>query len=298
MSPDPSNVLRRARRPPSSAPRRVSLLAALAVASAIRACTAQPPPGAAVRVALYVGAGTAPTSAGNLTAVLSAMVSRGALASLSRMQAADVAGLSRAAFDLFVVPGGTGSSEYKALGAAGAAAVRAFARAGGGYYGTCAGAFLAGTDTCCDAPMAGYCGGGTGCSPSATALGLVDMGAAEPWDRGHGYVSVSFSDATVRALRLDAGRYGGGKNVSVLYYQGPIQDRGYAGRFEANATFETEIATGHPQWTTGQMVHTPALVTTTFGAGRVLLSSPHPEETVPRLDDVVEAYALWAAGAI
>ena len=33
-------------------------------------------------------------------------------------------------------------------------------------------------------------------------------------------------------------------------------------------------------------------------SGRVLLSTPHPEETVPRLDDMVTAYLLWAARAI
>jgi hypothetical protein len=262
------------------------------------AAAAPAPPGAAVRVALYVGAGTAPTSAGNLTAVFGVMVARGALASFSRLAAADVPGLSRASADVFVVPGGTGSAEFKALGAAGAAAVRAFVTAGGGYYGTCAGAFLAGHESCCSQAMPGYCGGATGCAPSPTALGLVDMGVAEPWDRGHGYVTLAYTAAAVAALRLDASRYGGGRNVSVLYYQGPVQSRGYAGRFSSNATYTSEIASLHPQWTTGQMVGTPALVTAGFGAGRVLLSSPHPEETVPRLDDVVEAYVLWAAGAI
>ena len=46
------------------------------------------------------------------------------------------------------------------------------------------------------------------------------------------------------------------------------------------------------------MVDTPSLLHTTYGAGRVLISSPHPEETIPRLDDLVEAYVLWAGKAI
>lgn len=52
-----------------------------------------------------------------------------------------------------------------------------------------------------------------------------------------------------------------------------------------------------------QMINTPSLVMTEYPlkgpkSGRVLLSTPHPEETVPRLDDVVTAYLLWAARAI
>lgn len=48
----------------------------------------------------------------------------------------------------------------------------------------------------------------------------------------------------------------------------------------------------------GQMVGAPALLLATHRSGRVLLSPPHPEETVPRLDDVVEAYVLYASGAL
>ena len=119
-------------------------------------------------------------------------------------------------------------------------------------------------------------------------------------DRGHGVVEVLYSDAAIAALRLDAATYSG-KNVSVLYYQGPIMDKTYKTTgFESLATFETEIHSGHTKYTTGQMVGAPALLRTTYGAGagRVLISPPHPEETIPRLDDVVQAYVLWAAGAI
>jgi hypothetical protein len=67
------------------------------------------------------------------------------------------------------------------------------------------------------------------------------------------------------------------------------------------ATFTSELHSGHPQFTTGQMLGAPGLVWATYGGaagGRVLVSPPHPEETVPRLDDVIEAYVLWAARAI
>ena len=64
------------------------------------------------------------------------------------------------------------------------------------------------------------------------------------------------------------------------------------------ATFTTEIHSGHTQYTTGQMVGAPALMMTTYGQGRVLISPPHPEETAPRMDDLVKAYTLWAARAL
>jgi glutamine amidotransferase-like uncharacterized protein len=229
--------------------------------------------------------------------VLSNMQSAGTI-TLALLQGPDVANLSPADFDLVVFPGGGGSAEAAGIGAAGEAAVKAFVRAGKGYYGTCAGAFLAGSQTCCDVLIPGYCNGRVGCVQSSYGMGLVDMGAAEPWDRGHGYVTMAYSSAAVSMLRLDATMYGPAYNTSVLYYQGPIQDKSYPGKFVAGASYTTEISSGHTQYTKGQMVGTPSLVTTMYGKGRVLLSSPHPEETIPRLDDVVEAYTLWAAGAI
>ena len=123
------------------------------------------------------------------------------------------------------------------------------------------------------------------------------MGVAEPWDRGHGYVDMLFNSDAIAALQLDKGTYAG-KNVSLLYFQGPIHDRSYKGAFTTGATFLSEIHTLHTPYTEGQMINTPSLVFTEYGKGRVLLSTPHPEETVPRLDDIVKAYLLWAARAI
>ena len=68
--------------------------------------------------------------------------------------------------------------------------------------------------------------------------------------------------------------------------------------FEVLATYRSEIHSGWPAWTTGQMVGTPAIVTSSHGAGRVLLSSPHPEMTAPLLYDLIVAYVRWAARVI
>jgi hypothetical protein len=124
----------------------------------------------------------------------------------------------------------------------------------------------------------------------------VDAGVAEPWDRGHGEVDVQWTAEAVAMLRLPA--VYAQRPFSVHYYQGPILDRAYAGNYSAGALFMTEIHSKHPELTTGQMVGTPAMFKTTYGAGRVLISPPHPEETMPRLDDVLRAYTLWVGRSI
>ena len=255
---------------------------------------------AAPRVAIFRGAGSQTASGANYSDILAGMLAKGTVSAVAALVTeADVAGLTADAFDLVIFPGGSGGGESAAIGAAGAAAVQAFVAAGKGYLGVCAGGYLAGTASCCDGVIPGYCGGKAGCAPSSYALRLADVGVAEPWDRGHGPVLVSYADSTVAMLGLDAAKYSG-KNVSMLYWQGPIMSKLYKGSYTRGATFETEIHSGHTQYTTGQMVGAPALLWTVYGAnaGRVLISPPHPEETVPRLDDVCEAYILWAARAI
>jgi len=272
----------------------ICLLLSLAVSS----LTSAPP--TLLRVAIYDGQGIAPTSEGNLTASLNALVVKGVIGSVTILLGPDIANmLKRASFDVVVFPGGGGRGEAIGIGAVGEAAVVAFVSQGGGYYGTCAGAYLAGTASCCDtAAIKSYCNGTVGCGPVSYALKLVDFAATEPWDRGHGYVTVMYTDAAISALHLDAATYSN-KNISILYYQGPIVDPRYKNSgFTVGSSFTTEIHSLHPAQTTGQMLGAPALMMSTFGQGRVLLSPPHPEETVPRMDDIIEAYTLWAGKVI
>jgi hypothetical protein len=280
-------------------PSRASLavLAAAAAAAFLPAPAAAAPRGS-IRVALYVGGGTAAVSSGNLTAAIETFVTDGTIKSCTTMNETEVAAsLTTAAYDLFVVPGGSGGEESDALGPAGKQAVLSFVAGGGGYYGTCAGGFLASNESCCWTSMPGYCGGATGCAPSPTSFKLMDLGVAEPWDRGHGVVTMRFNDAGAAALQLPAAYTG--VDIDVLYWQGPIASRLYPSTgFAAWANFTSEIAINHPQWTTGEMLGAPALMTTTYGQGRVLVSPPHPEQTAPRLDVLIKAYVLWAAGAI
>ena len=80
------------------------------------------------------------------------------------------------------------------------------------------------------------------------------MAAAEPWDRGHGYVEMLFSDAAIALFKLDPSVYSG-KNITVLYWQGPIASKiGPAANYTTHALFTSEIHSGHTAYTTGQML--------------------------------------------
>ena len=60
--------------------------------------------------------------------------------------------------------------------------------------------------------------------------------------------------------------------------------------FEPLSFFRTEVArNGSPP---GIMVNSPAVVRGTFGKGRVLVSSPHPEQT-PGLEAFAEKAIRW-----
>ena len=223
---------------------------AAATAATVALTVAAPP-----RVALYVGKGSSSGSGGNFSAAFTKFAAAGTIASVARLTEKEVtaAELTTANYDVVVFPGGGGSAEASAIGTKGAAAVKAFVSAGGGYYGTCAGGFLASSKTCCSEVIPGYCKGAVGCSPSSYGLALIDLAAAEPWDRGHGYVTMMFNDAAVAQFQLDPAVYSA-KNISLLYFQGPIAAKNYAENYTVHARFTTEIHSGHTNYTTGQMI--------------------------------------------
>ena len=84
--------------------------------------------------------------------------------------------------------------------------------------------------------------------------------------------------------------------VTCYYGQGPLLAPG--GRtdlapYQILATFSSEIAKKGAL--AGVMVGTTAIATGTYGQGRVLCFSPHPEKT-KGLDDFVRSAVRWAAG--
>lgn len=165
--------------------------------------------------------------------------------------------LTNDAFDVVFFPGGSGSGESKGLGAGGVAAVRAFVAGGGGYIGTCAGSFL-GMDS-----LLFYGAGPAGRGPA----GLRSLGT--------GTVQVEFTEQAFQDFGFDRTALSG--NLTIFYQGGPVVA---AAALPANVSVLAWYRSSLPSWLPGpQGVDTPAVTSVEYGAGRVVLNSPHPEHT-------------------
>ncbi len=177
-------------------------------------------------------------------------------------------------FDVVIFSGGSGSKEAAAIGEAGREEVRRFVREGGGYVGICAGAYLA-------------------CTGFSWGVGVLNAKTvSSKWQRGKGDVEIEFTPLAPGVTGLDAGK------KTIRYANGPIitaDNREGIAPFEPLAFFRTEFAeNGSPQ---GAMVNAPAIVRGVFGKGRVISSSPHPEQTAG-MEGFIEHAVRWVAGRV
>ncbi len=232
-----------------------------------------------LQVGLYDGPGTGDGGVAKLTA----MFDRDPRFATRHLGPADLQSVSLDQFALLVFPGGSGSRQAEAIGAAARNKVRSFVRDGGGYLGICAGAYL--------------------CSSHYDwSLNLVDtkvftgsreipnVGRKPMWHRGPA--------AVVKMELTDEGREILGDwqgEIPVRYQNGPIVSP--AGRAELPtylplAYFRSEVAAWEPQQ--GTMIHTPAMVAGTFGKGRVIAVSPHPESS-EKTQSIINRAADWVA---
>jgi len=174
-------------------------------------------------------------------------------------------------FDVVVFTGGTGGGQARSLGETGRKNVQQFVRDGGGYVGICAGAYLA-------------------CADFGWGLGLLNAKAVSPkWQRGTGPVQMEITSAGSEILDLNS-------EVKTVYYEnGPIfQPAGVEGlsEYKTLALFRTELSeNGTPP---GIMVDSPAIASGTYGNGRVIISSPHPEQSAG-LETFAPAAIRWTA---
>lgn len=240
--------------------------------------TARPPqavgaPAGPLRVAIYNGGGT-----GNkgLAAVRRVLAGQREFAVSAAVSPADLADGALPQFDVVVFPGGSGSKQAAAIGAAGHKAVRAFVKGGGGYVGICAGGYLA---------TYRYTWG----------LKIIDAYTVDRkhWARGNGMVKVELTPAGRTVL-------GGPKRHMDIYYaQGPLLGPAKVDDlpdYTVLAHYRTEIAKkGAPK---GVMLNTPAVISAPFGKGRVLCFSPHFEKTQSEkgADALVRQALQWVAG--
>lgn len=174
-------------------------------------------------------------------------------------------------FDVLVQSGGSGGGQGKALGEEGREKIRTFVRGGGAYIGICAGAYLAS----CDYPW---------------SLNIINAQVLDKkhWARGNGPVDVSFT-AQGRELLAVAG-----DNLTIQYGQGPLLAPAQDAKlppYEPWAKYEGEIALkGAPK---GVMPGTTAVAAASYGAGRVVCFSPHPEKTAGQ-EPLLHRAVLWA----
>lgn len=158
-------------------------------------------------------------------------------------------------FDVLIVPGGSGSKQAEMLKPEGREAIRKFVQGGGGYVGICAGSYLATNDY-------------------SWSLGLLNAKVIDRkhWARGTGNVKITLTSSGKDALHFPS------DDVDVYYGQGPLLapgDKTEPKPYEALAVYASEIAKkGAPM---GVMVGTTAIARSTFGNGRVICFSPHPE---------------------
>lgn len=177
------------------------------------------------------------------------------------------------AFQLLIVPGGSGSLQSKKLGEAGRKAIRDFVSRGGGYLGICAGSYLAS-------------------SQYPWSLHLID---AHIWDRVHwargtGKIDLELTADGREAMQADTER------VSCYYGQGPLFLPGsdpVLPAYETLASYQSDISPKNLPF--DHMLDTHAIIRSEFGAGRVVCISPHPEKSGGP-EWIVLSTAKWAAG--
>ncbi|RYD68674.1 MAG: hypothetical protein EOP83_00340 [Verrucomicrobiaceae bacterium] len=155
--------------------------------------------------------------------------------------------------DIFVIGGGSGTAFNKSLGADGGAKVEAFVKAGGGAMGSCAGgySFVRGHNE------------GLRYIEIANAV-CIDTENGR-WARGSGAVSIAPEGE-------------GFPSLTMYYANGPlwkITDVPGFGRTEALARFVTDVKKEGDAG--GVMPGSPAILGGTFGDGRFVFFSAHPE---------------------
>ncbi len=173
-----------------------------------------------------------------LTLVDSEMIAKGALDQL----------------DLFVMPGGSSPRIKRDLGTNGTARIKDFIRRGGGYVGTCAG--------CCLLLDPVY--------DQRRGIGVIPF--YRSGSKGQTVLPVTVNEKGAAALGLNKGTYG------LRYSYGPVLEPSTnaveGAKFEVWATNagDFEKPGGKPE-----MYGRAAIVGGTYGKGRVVVTSCHPE---------------------
>ena len=221
-----------------------------------------------IRVGLFKDAGAAGKGVPRVTEILGKTED----IKVTHLTGKEIASGALTNFDVVMFTGGSGSKEAASLGEKGREEVRQFVRGGGGYIGICAGAYLA-------------------CTGFDWGVGVLNAKTvSSKWARGVGQVEIEMMPKGAALTTLPAGKR------KMLYANGPIiqpDDKNDIPAYETLAFFRTEFAkNGSPK---GVMIDSPAIVRGTYGKGRVLSSSPHPEQT-SGMEDLIPSAVRWVSG--
>ncbi|MDP6543644.1 MAG: BPL-N domain-containing protein [Phycisphaerae bacterium] len=213
-----------------------------------------PPGRSVVRVAIYNGPSAGDSPGLNLEKILCSRP--GMLVRL--VGPPDIAGgVLAGQFDAVIFGGGSGKGQASNIGDSGHKAIRAFVKGGGGYLGICGGAYLA-------------------TSEYEWGLKIIDARTVDRkhWKRGKGKVKMELTKQGSAILGAP------GPTVDIIYANGPLlgpYNRDDLDDYEVLARFRGEI--NENKAPKGVMLNSPAVIFGRFGAGKVILFSPHPEKT-------------------
>ncbi|MEX2579668.1 MAG: BPL-N domain-containing protein [Verrucomicrobiales bacterium] len=222
-------------------------------------------------VALYDADGTGGSGPGSLERIVDATIEN---AGIYRVCGEDIrdGALGPAATSIF--PGGSGRGIGTGLQASGRKALDDYIASGGGYLGVCAGAYFAG-------------------SGLDVYLHAVNLSHSPPWRRGRGMVEI---ELTSEGKKL----FGNERTVlETRYANGPVflpedQEGGGDPDFVVLATFKTP-STDPDGIVREEMVGQAAIGSRTYGDGRILVISPHPESHAEH-DAFVGRAISWTMG--
>jgi len=188
-------------------------------------------------------------------------------------------------YDVVLMPGG--SSFYTSQSDVDVSAIKSFVKGGKGYYGTCAGAYGGCTTINVDqktgiinpytnetvAPI------GTNEDGSPVYPNQAGMGVSKSICNKYMHVGTSSNKMTAEGTKI----FGVTGDVAIDHHNGPAM---HSGGISA-ATFDDGANKGKN-----------SIVIDTFGSGKVILVSPHPEHTKLQNCKMVSACAAFAGGAI
>jgi glutamine amidotransferase-like uncharacterized protein len=180
---------------------------------------------------------------------------------------------------LYVAPGGMSSTQANTLRSKGCSNLVEYVRAGGGYFGTCAGCYLA------------MSRGDS--KKSSGRLGMMPFKAQiSPYRGGCDELKIKFTDnADMFGLKPNSVRY-------VRYHGGPVPipfDDVPGADIRVVATFACDGVYSYNTNTAPVMAGYPAVLAGTFGRGRIACTSPHPE-SFTHTQDIIRGGLKYITG--